>query len=167
MVPFSRPYPHTPVLIDGVVSFEKSNVAVCMSCGKAEFIVPETESRILGRRMRLPFETQRCINDRMSIRRHKQAGLWVPILMGLLILGIVTAELPELLSLVDNTSNDFVVRKIGQGGGTPRLATAVHASALPDRKGFGCHTTANCLAALVGTETISGDLFLLHSVLRR
>ena len=121
----------------------------------------------LGRRMRLPFKTRRRINGRMSNRRHNRAGLLVPILMGLLILGIVGAELPELLSLVDNTSNDFVVRKIGQGAGTARLAIAVHASALPDTRHFLGDTSANRLATFVGRELISSELFLLHSVLRR
>ena len=123
--------------------------------------------RTLGRRMRLPFKTRRRINARMSDRRHNRARLWVPILTGLLILGIVAAELPELLSLVDNTSNEFVVRKIGQAGRTPGLAIAVQAFALPDRKNFGFDTSANCLATFVGSELISSDLFLLHSVLRR
>jgi len=117
--------------------------------------------------MRLPLKARWRINGRMSNRRHKRAGLLVPILMGLLIVGIVAAELPELVSLVDNTSNDFVVRKIGQGGGTPRLAVAVHASALPDRKDFESNASANCLATFVGSELISSELFLLHAALRR
>jgi hypothetical protein len=86
---------------------------------------------------------------------------------GLLILGIIGAEVPELLSLVDNTSNDFVVRKIDKGGGAPALAIATNASPLLDTKHFGRDPWANGAGIFLGADVISCDLFLLHSVLRR
>jgi len=85
----------------------------------------------------------------------------------LLILGILAAELPELLSLVDNTSNDFVIRKVGRAEYAPPLTAASYISLLPEMKHFGRAACAYGAADFVGAEAISSDLFVLHSVLRR
>lgn len=48
----------------------------------------------------------------------------VPIIVGLLLCGLMAVELPELLSLTDNTSNDFTVRQAPAPQGTPNLRAA-------------------------------------------
>jgi len=93
-------------------------------------------------------------------------SLLVAVVACLLILGIVVGELPELVSLADNTSNDFVIRKAGRAECAPTLTVANHSSFLPEMKQF-VRDTAHCAATSVGAELISSDLVLLHSVLRR
>lgn len=102
----------------------------------------------------------------MSRRRLTSARILFPVVASLLVLGIVGAELPELLSLVDNTSNDFMVRKVGREGARP-FAAASHGSLLPDTRNLDCGTRTYGAAAVLGTELVSFDLFVLHSVLRR
>jgi hypothetical protein len=48
----------------------------------------------------------------------------IGIAAGLLIFGILVAEVPELLSLMDNTSNDFTIRKAAhvECAATPGIA---------------------------------------------
>ena len=103
----------------------------------------------------------------MSRRRLTSARILFPVIASLLLLGIVGAELPELLSLVDNTSNDFMIRKVGRAESAPPFAAASHGSLLPDTRSLGCGTRTQGRAAVLGTELVSFDLFALHSVLRR
>lgn len=56
----------------------------------------------------------------MARRRTHIGGILVPALAFLLLCGIVFAEFPELLSLTDNTANDFTIRK------TDTFALPVH-----------------------------------------
>ena len=47
----------------------------------------------------------------MSRRRTRIVGIVAQVIVFLVLCGIVGGEFPELLSLTDNTSNDFTVRK--------------------------------------------------------
>jgi hypothetical protein len=47
----------------------------------------------------------------MSPRRTRIGGIVAQVIVFLVLCGIVGGEFPELLSLADNTSNDFTVRK--------------------------------------------------------
>jgi hypothetical protein len=47
----------------------------------------------------------------MARRRTRIGGVVAQVIVFLLLCGIVGGEFPELLSLIDNTSNDFTVRK--------------------------------------------------------
>jgi hypothetical protein len=80
----------------------------------------------------------------------------------LLLCATVSAEVPELLSLTDNASNDFTISKAGGLEGTPPLGTAIHKSAPVDMKNFECGARAHCAAILADAETISSDLFVLR-----
>src|SRR5215469_5175449 len=119
--------------------------------------------------MPLPFQLHSCIKlchgvSEMASRRYGWARLLSPIIASLLILSAVGAELPELLSLVDNTSNDFVIQKTG--GTTSRLAVTLPAILAPDTKCLGA-PAFNCNAATVfRAAIISSELSLLHPVLR-
>jgi len=44
--------------------------------------------------------------------RTKIGKILLPVLATLLLIGIVSSEFPELLSLTDNTANDFAVLKV-------------------------------------------------------
>jgi len=84
-----------------------------------------------------------------------------------LLCGIVSAELPELLSLTDNTSNDFTIRKASGRECSSTLSAAIHNSVPLDTRDPECGSRTHCAFALVAPETVSSDLFVLHSVLRR
>ena len=46
----------------------------------------------------------------------------------LLLCGIISAEIPELLSLTDDTSNDFTIRKAGSAECAATFSAAAHES---------------------------------------
>ena len=88
-------------------------------------------------------------------------------LVCVLLCGIVSSELPELLLLTDNTSNDFTFRTADGQECTSTLSAAVHRSVALDTKNSECGPCTNCAPTLLAAETIPSDLFVLHSVLRR
>ena len=100
-------------------------------------------------------------------RRPASAGIFLSVVASLLLLGIVAAEVPELLSLVDNTSNDFMVRKIARAECARPLTAASHGSLLLDSRNLACETRAFSAATVVGARLIFFDLLALHSTLRR
>jgi hypothetical protein len=100
------------------------------------------------------------------LARTKIRKILVTSLVLLLLCSIVASEFPELLSLTDNTSNDFTLRKINterlgalsDAGGPVRIAalnssvsatTLVHSPLIPFEK-----------------APVPSELFILHSVLR-
>jgi hypothetical protein len=91
----------------------------------------------------------------------------------LLLCGIVSAEIPELLSLTDDTSNDFTIRKAGSAECAATLSAAGHESVpmnpmnMMNMMEFECGGHTLCADSLWGAEAISAELFILHSVLRR
>jgi hypothetical protein len=84
-----------------------------------------------------------------------------------LICTIVSAEMPELLTLTDNTSNDYAVRKANVLGSIRALSSAKQAGA--------CCSISVPLHSLLESWTVAfqdasqtpSGLFILHSVLRR
>src|SRR5580700_7280341 len=103
----------------------------------------------------------------MSSERIKIGKILLSALLFLLLCGIVGAEFPELLSLTDNTANDFTVCK---------AKTAVSQS-LPDasRRVRITDVDSNVLtpssillrlSRLEKTPLFSSELSILHSVLR-
>jgi len=102
----------------------------------------------------------------MPAHRSTLRRLFFSLVVCSLLCGIVSAELPELLSLTDNTSNDFTIRKANAREYTPRLSTRIHESPLY-AKNFECSARTRFEPTFVGAERISSNLFVLHSVLRR
>jgi hypothetical protein len=84
-----------------------------------------------------------------------------------LLCGIASAEIPELLSLIDNTSNDFTISKAGRQQCTPTLSERTSNSVPLDRQNFACGAHPHCAPTVVGAETTSSDLFVLYSDFRR
>jgi hypothetical protein len=86
-----------------------------------------------------------------------------------LLCGIASAEFPELLTLIDNTSNDFTISKGArqQCTLTPTLSEGRSNSAPLDTQNFECGAHPHCSPTVVGAETISSDLFVLYSNFRR
>ena len=92
--------------------------------------------------------------------------LLLPFGVCLLLCGIVSVEIPELLSLIDNTSNDFTISKAGGRECMPPLSAAIHKSVLPDTMNFECGAHTHGESTFAGAETIPSHLLVLHSELR-
>jgi hypothetical protein len=85
----------------------------------------------------------------------------------LLLCAIVSAEIPELVALTDNTSNDFTMRKASGREVTPTLSAATHRSVPLDAEASE-HNRCACDAPIfTGAAATSPDLFLLDCVFRR
>lgn len=99
--------------------------------------------------------------------RTKIRKILVASLLSILLCGIVASEFPELLSLTDNTANDFTVGKtnterlhaLSDARGPVRIAdidssvppvTLLHSRLIPPEK----------------AAPVPSELFILHSVLR-
>jgi hypothetical protein len=106
-------------------------------------------------------------SDKMMLARTTIRKLLVWSLFSLLLCGVVASEFPELLTLTDNASNDFTVRKTSTEGllalpgarGPVRIAdinssvpatTVLHSRLIPFEK----------------AAPVPSELFILHSVLR-
>jgi len=92
--------------------------------------------------------------------------LLVAVAASVFLLGIVATELPELLTLSDNTSNDFAMRKAGAAEFALTLSTASHRSLPLNMKGPGYGADIRCAPVFEDPKPASSDLFFLHSVLR-
>ena len=99
-------------------------------------------------------------------RRDIAVKTLVTTIVSVLLCGIVAAELPELLSLTDNTSNDFTICKVNSS-----LLPIAHSvqnvqKAAIDLKDSSHNSLFLHLAPFVGAELIPALLFILHSILR-
>jgi hypothetical protein len=103
----------------------------------------------------------------MFRRRSTSAKFLVAVAVSVFLLGIVAAELPELLTLSDNTSNDFAMRQAGSAECASILSTANHRLMPLNMKDSEHGTDIRCAPALEDPKPASSDLFFLHSVLRR
>jgi hypothetical protein len=88
-------------------------------------------------------------------------------LVSMLLCGVVTSEFPELLSLTDNTSNDFTVRNTSTAG-LRALPGAHRPVRIAD---INCRVPAAILlhSRLIAFEkaaAVPSELFILHSILR-
>lgn len=90
----------------------------------------------------------------------------VPVIACMLLCGIVAAELPELLSLADNTSNDFTIQKTGSGECAPMLSAANHELIPADKKDPESGTHPRQAATLGRAKPPSPELVALYAVLR-
>ena len=102
----------------------------------------------------------------MPSRRPGSSKILVPIIVGLLLCGLVTAELPELLSLTDNTSNDFTVRKASAPQSTANACAASYNSSRLNTKGFVHNQQVSRIAAFDNVKPASSSLFILLCTLR-
>jgi hypothetical protein len=101
--------------------------------------------------------THRCILGRLLLS----------LAVCFLLCGIASAEIPELLSLVDNTSNDFTISKAVRQECTSTLSEGTPNSVPLDTQNLECGARPHCGPTVVSAETIFSDLFVLHSDFRR
>src|SRR5215470_309078 len=102
----------------------------------------------------------------MRARRSSSASVLVSLVSCLVLCSMVFAETPELLSLTDNTSNDFSVSKYHSPEGVRLLSTPV-LSVMKLSLGGVWHDSSELLAAEDNSSPTYSELFILHSVLRR
>lgn len=82
------------------------------------------------------------------------------------LLGIVATELPELLTLSDNTSNDFSMRKAGVVEFATTLSTANQNPLTLTEIRAECGADIRRAPVFEDPKPASSDLFFLNSVLR-
>jgi hypothetical protein len=100
----------------------------------------------------------------MSAHRSTLAQILISFTVCLLLYAVLSAEVPELMSLTDNASNDFTIHKTVNREIAKTLAASIHMHALRDADPFERTTWASLPP---NTETPPSLLFPLHSVLRR
>lgn len=103
----------------------------------------------------------------MFTRRYFRHSLPLTFIAFLLLCGLVTAEIPELISLTDNPSNDFMIRKASGRERATLLSLAIPKFFLLDTHKSGCEARACRLFSLNLNGTIPSDSPELQSVLRR
>jgi len=103
----------------------------------------------------------------MANRKERIGRILVTALAVLVLCGIVAAELPELLSLTDDTTNDFSLRNTNALVSPARLhAHRPVAIVDPDANPAGSHFFLLRLNPFDPAALAPSDLFLRYSVLR-
>jgi hypothetical protein len=102
----------------------------------------------------------------MLMHRSILARLLFPAAVCLLLCGIVSAELPECLSLKDDTSNDFTVRKAASAVNIPLLNAAKQWPIQFHVEREKLSAAEPCTSTLADALSIPAMVFILHSVLR-
>lgn len=102
----------------------------------------------------------------MPSRRSSASKLLVPIIVGLLLCGVIAAELPELLSLTDNTSNDFTLRKSPAPQGAQNLRAASNNAGRVNTEVFADNQQFGRTAAFDEVKRVSPNLFVVLCTLR-
>jgi hypothetical protein len=99
-------------------------------------------------------------------RRHISAKVLVAITAVVLLCTIAAAEFPELLSLADNTSNDFAMHKAPSRECMLMLHAARNKPMRFSLDASECGEQLRRADGVAGASLISSDLLVLHSVLR-
>jgi hypothetical protein len=102
----------------------------------------------------------------MFRRRSTSVKLLVAIAASVFLLGIVATELPELLTLSDNTSNDFAMRKAGATDFASILSAASQRPLPLNTLGAEYAADIRCAPVFEDPNPPSSDLLSLLSVLR-
>ena len=89
-----------------------------------------------------------------------------PLIVIVLLFGTAVGELPELLSLTDNASNDFTMIRAGFTECTPVVSAASH-QPIPLNHNQSDGAVIRWISTFDGVKPALPDLLALHSVLRR
>jgi hypothetical protein len=84
----------------------------------------------------------------------------------LLLFGIVAGELPELLTLTDNTTNDFTVSSAHSVVPPVRLNGSKNVRIADKDSAPAPNLFFSRLSAFEKAELVPSDIFILHSILR-
>jgi hypothetical protein len=99
-------------------------------------------------------------------RRDIVVNTFATAIVSLLLCGIIAAELPELLSLTDNTSNDFTISKVSSSRLPCTQSVQNVQKAAMDLNNPSHGSLFVHLGPFVKARLIPALLFILHSILR-
>src|ERR1700740_1111435 len=102
----------------------------------------------------------------MPLHGSRWGKILFPPIVGLLLCGLVASELPEILSLTDNTANDFTIRKASKPQSPPKLSAASYDSCQLNTKGFEYSEQVDRSATFDGVKRTSSSLFIPLCALR-
>ena len=102
----------------------------------------------------------------MFRRRPIAFGILLSALVGVLFWGLITAELPELLSLTDNTSNDFSICRANSSSFLDLRDTKIFRIVAVGFKNSEPHGFVSHLITFEKAVLVPSDLLILYSVLR-
>lgn len=102
----------------------------------------------------------------MAFSRTPIRKILIPAMAFLILCGIVFAELPELLCLTDNTTNDFTVRKAPAAIVRVFVETTIYAGLLAINAASPLGLLFSSPGSLDNVASSPSKLFLLHSDLR-
>jgi hypothetical protein len=103
----------------------------------------------------------------MARARTNIRKILVPALVSLLLCGIVVGKLPELVSLSDNTANDFAIRRTDSVASRPLLGVSRQVRAADiDSNICVPELHFSPVNPLEKTELVPSNAFFLHSALR-
>jgi len=103
----------------------------------------------------------------MSRRRTRIVGIVARLVVFLVLCGIVGGEFPELLSLTDNTSNDFTVRKTNNAVSPLTRNANRHDRASNLKPNIAEHDGAfSRLGPIETAELVASGVFSLYFILR-
>ena len=100
----------------------------------------------------------------MQVRRSRSLRFFSSLLLCVLICAIGCAELPELLSLIDDTSNDYVVLKSVKANSTNTVSLIVEARLI--NLGQDLRLPSRCPSPRLELQQAASDLFIVNSTLR-
>ena len=103
----------------------------------------------------------------MARGRTRIGGVFAQVIVFLLLCGIVGGEFPELLSLIDNTSNDFTVRKTNSTVSSLPRDAGRYRRVLDVEANIAAHDgTFSRFSPFEKAELVPSDVFILYSILR-
>jgi len=103
----------------------------------------------------------------MTFGRTPHRTILIPAMAFLILCGIVVAELPELLCLTDNTTNDFTVRKAPAAVVRVFVETKIHVGVFAVNAASPLELLFSSPGSMDNVAAFPSKLFLLHSDLRR
>jgi hypothetical protein len=106
------------------------------------------------------------VGSRMFRPESTSAKLLLVVAASVFLLGIFATELPELLTLSDNASNDFAMRKAGATEFVSTTSAASQAGLQLNLIGPEYRTDLRCASVFEDSKPASSNLFFLHSVVR-
>jgi len=102
----------------------------------------------------------------MPSQRSSSATILIATLVGLLACAVVAAELPELITLTDNVSNDFAIHKASTSQPTTKMCAARCNASQAITKDLGISEPAGLTSSFDAVKPTASSLYILLRTLR-
>src|SRR5215467_6397723 len=103
---------------------------------------------------------------RVSRQRSSSATILIGALFGVLVCAVLAAEFPELITLSDNVSNDFTIRRGSPPQTATKLGAASYDASQPFTKDLGYSDPAGLTSSFEAVKSTSSSLCILLCTLR-